>query len=50
MYPVDFLGSIYTLAGIDTNALLPHPLGLEARVLPIGEEGVKSNGLLKEIM
>ena len=50
VYPVDFLGSIYTLAGIDTNALLPHPLGLEARVLPIGEEGVKSNGLLKEIM
>jgi uncharacterized protein (DUF1501 family) len=50
VYPVDFLGSIYSLAGIDAKALLPHPLGLEARVLPIGEEGVKSNGLLKEIM
>jgi Protein of unknown function (DUF1501) len=50
VYPVDFLGSIYVLAGINASALLPHPLGLEAHVLPIGEEGVKSNGLLKEIM
>jgi len=50
VYPVDFLGSIYALAGVDANALLPHPLGVEARVLPLGEPGVKSNGILKEIM
>jgi len=50
VYPVDFLGSIYALAGIDPNGLLPHPLGIEAKVLPLGEEGVKSNGILKEIM
>jgi len=50
VYPVDLLGSIYTLAGVNANALLPHPLGLEAKVLPLGEEGVKSTSLLTEIM
>jgi uncharacterized protein (DUF1501 family) len=50
VYPVDLLGSIYALAGIDANAKLPHPLGAEARVLPPAEQGVKSAGLLTEIM
>ncbi len=50
VYPVDLLGSIYELAGIDPNATLPHPMGLEARVLPSAAEGAKSAGRLKEIM
>ena len=50
VYPVDLLGSIYALSGIDANAKLPHPMGTEARVLPADEEGVKSGGLLTEIM
>jgi hypothetical protein len=50
VYPVDLLGSIYQLAGIDAHAKLPHPLGLEARVLPTAQEGAKSAGLLTEIM
>lgn len=50
VYPVDLLGSIYTLSGINPNGLLPHPMGLEAHVLPSAAEGVKSTGLLKEIM
>jgi hypothetical protein len=50
VYPVDLLGSIYQLAGIDAGAKLPHPLGLEAHVLPAPSEGVKSAGLLTEIM
>ena len=50
VYPVDLLGSIYQLAGIDARAKLPHPLGLEAHVLPSSAEGVKSAGLLTEIM
>lgn len=49
VYPVDLLGSIYTLAGIDMYAKLPHPMGLEAQVLPQGDE-IKSSGLLREIM
>ncbi len=50
VYPVDLLGSIYDLAGIDSNARLPHPLGTEAHVLPTAAEGVKSAGRLTEIM
>jgi hypothetical protein len=50
VYPVDLLGSIYQLAGIDFHSSLPHPMGLEARVLPSASEGVKSAGLLTEIM
>jgi uncharacterized protein (DUF1501 family) len=50
VYPVDLLGSIYQLAGIDPNATLPHPLGLEAHVLPAPSDRVKSAGLLTEIM
>jgi uncharacterized protein (DUF1501 family) len=50
VYPVDLLGSIYTLGGIDATAKLAHPMGAEARVLPSASEGAKSSGLLKEIM
>jgi len=50
VYPVDLLGSIYELAGIDASATLPHPMGLEAHVLPTEAEGAQSGGLLTEIM
>ncbi|MEN6496805.1 MAG: DUF1501 domain-containing protein, partial [Thermoguttaceae bacterium] len=50
VYPVDLLGSIYKLAGIDPGAKLPHPMGAEAYVLPSAQEGAKSAGLLTEIM
>jgi uncharacterized protein (DUF1501 family) len=50
VYPVDLLGSIYALSGIDPNAKLPHPMGTEARVLPGAAEAAKSGGLLREIM
>jgi hypothetical protein len=50
VYPVDLLGSIYQLAGIDANAKLPHPMGVEAHVLPSPSDRVKSAGLLTEIM
>ena len=50
VYPVDLLGSIYALSGIDTKAKLPHPMGTEAYVLPSAAEGAKSGGLLTEIM
>ncbi len=50
VYPADLLGSIYALSGIDASAKLPHPMGAEARVLPSAAEGVKSAGILTEIM
>ena len=34
VYPCDVIGSMYELLGIDTEARLPHPLGLVARVTP----------------
>ena len=33
VYPVDLIGSMYELLGIDPAAKLPHPLGLPTRVL-----------------
>ncbi len=50
VYPVDLLGSIYALSGIDPNAKLPHPMGTEAHVLPAPSEKAKFGGLLTEIM
>lgn len=50
VYPIDLLGSIYELAGIDADGTLPHPMGLEARILAPGEAGAKSAGRLREIM
>lgn len=50
VYPADLLGSIYRLGGIDPTAQLPHPLGLDARVLPNLSDTIKSGGLLTEIM
>jgi len=50
VYPLDLLGSIYELLGIDPEGPLPNPRGLAVPVLPFGEEGVKSGGRLKEIM
>ncbi|MGO9110842.1 MAG: DUF1501 domain-containing protein [Thermoguttaceae bacterium] len=50
VYPCDVIRSMYELLGIDTNARLPHPLGLVARVTPSATDGVPSGGHLKEIM
>lgn len=50
VYPIDLLGSIYELAGIDADAKLPHPLGFDARVLASTENGAKAAGRLTEIM
>ncbi len=50
VYPADLLGSFYLLAGIDATAKLPHPLGFDAHVLDTEKEGMKSAGLLEEIM
>jgi len=48
VYPVDLIGSMYDLLGIDTNAMLPHPQGAAISVLPSG--GVDSGRRLTEIM
>jgi uncharacterized protein (DUF1501 family) len=50
VYPADLLGSMYLLAGIDGNASLPNPEGVDARVLDPERENMKSTGMLEEIM
>lgn len=50
VYPVDLIGSMYELLGIDTAGKLPHPQGQVATVLPTPADGVKSGGRLTEIM
>jgi hypothetical protein len=50
VYPVDLIGSMYELLGIDPDAKLPHPMGQTVRVTPTAEEGVSMGGRLKEIM
>jgi hypothetical protein len=50
VYPCDLIRSMYGLLGIDPNAPLPHPQGLDVRVCPTAADGVKSGGHLQEIM
>jgi len=50
VYPVDLISSMYELLGIDTNARLPHPQGLDVRVTASADDGIKMAGRLKEIM
>jgi len=50
VYPCDLLGSMYALLGIDPDAKLPNPQGLDVRVTPRADETLHRGGLLKEIM
>ena len=50
VYPADLIASMYTQLGIDVAAKLPHPQGLDVRVIPQPGEGVKMAGVLHEIM
>jgi len=50
VYPIDLIATIYELLGIDGNAPLPNPYGLDLRVLPKPEENVKSAGKLVELL
>jgi len=50
VYPCDLIAGMYELLGIDGNAKLPHPQGLDVRVTPTAAEGVTMGGRLKEIL
>ena len=50
VYPVDLIGSIYELLGVDTTAKLPHPQGMEVTVLASDTTASAAGGRLKEIM
>lgn len=50
VYPIDLIGSIYELLGIDVTAKLPHPQGRTVTVLPQVADAKTSGGRLTEIM
>lgn len=50
IYPVDVIAGILELLGIDPDAKLPNPEGLDVRVAPTAAEGVQTGGRLKEIL
>jgi uncharacterized protein (DUF1501 family) len=50
VYPRDLIASIYEKMGIDPEAKMPNPRGLDVKVLGAGGPGEESRGLLKEIM
>ncbi|MBZ5496339.1 MAG: DUF1501 domain-containing protein [Acidobacteriia bacterium] len=50
VYPCDLIGSMYELLGIDPNAKLPNPEGLDIHVTPTAADGISMGGRLKEIM
>ncbi len=48
--PSDLIASIYELLGIDPNAKLPHPQGLDIRAIPNSADGLSAGGPVREIM
>jgi hypothetical protein len=50
VYPSDLIASMYELMGIDPTAKLPHPQGLDMRVIPNAADNVRTGGRLTEIM
>ncbi|HLH57413.1 MAG TPA: DUF1501 domain-containing protein, partial [Verrucomicrobiae bacterium] len=50
VYPIDLIGSVYAQMGINAATKLPNPEGLPTLVMPCAAEGIKSSGLLREIL
>ena len=48
VYPCDLIASMYELLGIDPDAKLPNPQGLDVRVSPTADEKVQSGGRLRK--
>jgi hypothetical protein len=50
VYPVDLIGTIYELMGIDLDTRLPNPQGLDLRVVATPADKVPMAGRLKELL
>lgn len=48
--PSDVIASVYELLGLDPDAKLPHPQGLDVRATPRADDGMTSGGRRREIM
>ena len=49
VYPLDLIGTMYELLGINPDGPMPNPRALDVKVLPSAGEDVQSGGRLKEI-
>jgi hypothetical protein len=50
VHPCDLLAALYELLGIDLDARLPNPEGLDLRVTPTAADAISSGGRLTEIL
>ena len=50
MSPADVIGGIFSQLGLDLDAKLPNPDGLDLRIAPAAPGGAPEAGPLKEIM
>ncbi len=50
VYPEDVIASMYELLGLDPEAKLPNPEGLDVHLAPTAAESGRPDGRLKEIM
>jgi hypothetical protein len=50
VHPVELIGSMYELLGIDPNARLPHPEGADVRAVGSASEGINRFRRIAEIM
>ena len=50
VYPADLIATMYELLGIDPDAKLPHPQGLDVRAVPGERDGVPRAGRLVELL
>lgn len=50
VYPLDLIGTMYELLGINPDGPLPNPRALEVTVLPTAGGDVRSGGRLKELI
>ena len=48
--PTDLIGSVYELLGLDTDAKLPNPEGLDVRLVQPAADGARAHTRLTEIM
>ena len=48
--PAELISSVYTLLGLDPDAKLPNPEGIDARLVPPAADGARTGGRLTEIM
>jgi hypothetical protein len=50
VYPPDLIRNVYRLLGINPDASLPHPQGLNVRVMPAHADSAEKQNVLKSLL